>query len=230
MVGTKEIPKNLSSMRWLRFVQEARIPIGSSFRDYEVAVRKPPFCAEQLPEYENLLRQGRQIAAAVCEGTALGMRHAYFEPTTTVVVGEAAVRLRILHASSKLALPAHLQRRTSWPVVAYNPEQKAGFIGHAFEQVNAADAIERAVDLLDAKTIVLFGGRASSRRSFETVCIAEALLSKHGERIKIVGRDTLRQERPVAIGLDTHTGEIFVPSNDTEGNGVKGHHLRIGFY
>ena len=193
-IGERPESRRFSEMRWLRYVQEAKIPIGDAFQDYRVALRKEPIDRADIPGYNDLFIEGARIAKRTCSGIAPHMRCTGVNPEQTIVVEEQEFAFGSSKHIPNSRFLVTYAIDTCLAVVAYNPNQKAGFLAHAFEPVNAFDAIERAVDLLDAKTVVLFGGRSNSDLSIETVCIAEALLARHGEKIRIVGRDTLRKK------------------------------------
>jgi hypothetical protein len=203
---------HFSPMKWLRYVQETNIPIGNSFQDYRIALRKEPLHKTQIPEYPDLLREGRKIARPTREGTAEKIRYIPLDPANTVVVEEGHFAFGSSKHLSNSRFLVTYNISTCLAVIAYNPKCRAGLLGHASEQVNVADAVEMTTGLLDAKTVVLFGGLANTQYSFETVCIAEALLSRYGDKIKVIGRDTLRNGREdFSIGIDTKTGELFFP-------------------
>jgi len=156
------------------------------------------------------------MARAVREGVASKIGRGYLNPANTIVVDEQDFAFGSYDHLPRSRFLVTYDVITCLTVLAYNPKYRAGFIGHAYEVVNVSDAIERAVDLLDAKTVVLFGGRAYDNPSLDNVSIAEAMLSRYQGRVKVTGRDTLRMKRPTAIGMDTKTGELIYPTNKVE--------------
>ena len=219
-------PSKFSDMKWLRYVEEAKIPISDTFSDYKLALRKEPIYQSQLPNYSDLLKEGMKIAKQASKGSVSSMRHASAAPKETIVVEEQEFAFGSpKHIPNSRYLVTY-DIQTCLCIAAYNPQQTAGFLAHAFEPVNAFDAIERAIGLLGAKTIVLLGGWESSNTSQETVAIAEALIARNSKSIKLVGRNTLTKQNTKSLGLDTMTGELFVPSNRPEYTGINSYLLR----
>lgn len=217
--------RSFSEMKWLRYVQEAKIPAGDAFQDYRVALRKEPIERSQIPKYNDILLEGMRIAKRSRSGAAASARYSYVNPEETIVVEEQEFAFGSPKHIPNSRFLVTYDIDTCLAVVAYNPKQNAGFMAHAFEPVNAVDAIEKAVELLDAETVVLFGGRSNNDISLETVCAAEGLLASHG-KVKIAGRDTFRNNRTTCIGIDTMTGEILFPSNQPAFTGINCYPLR----
>ncbi|MDE1865300.1 MAG: hypothetical protein KGH94_01515 [Candidatus Micrarchaeota archaeon] len=218
-------PKRFSRMKWLRFVQEAKIPIGDAFQDYTVALRNgDPIHKSEIPDHKELLKEGRAIATSTCSGSAAQMRCVATDPRETVIVEEQEFAFGSDKRIKYTRFLVTYDINTCVALAAYNPRQKAGLLAHAFDSVNMFDAVEKAANLLHASTAVLFGGRSADPESAEMVFIAEALLARHS--IKVVGRDTLRNYRQSGIGIDTRTGEVFHPMSDLGFTGIDSYLLR----
>jgi len=219
-------PSKFSEMKWLRYVQEAKVPNDDSFNDYRLALRKESIYQSQIPGYSYLLAEGMKTAKQACEGSLSSLKPAFVASRESIVVEEQEFAFGSpKHISnSRYLLTYDIQ--TCVCIAAYNPRQTAGFIAHAFEPVNAFDAIEKAIGLLEAKTIVLLGGWKSSITSEDTIAIAEALIAKNDKSIKLVGRNTLTPPNTKSLGLDTMTGELFIPSNRPTYTGIDCYLLR----
>ncbi len=233
-VMTRDMPKSrreFSSMKWLRYVQEKKIPIGDAFQDYQLAVRQDPIHRTKIPGFRRLLREGTALAKSVMKWDVGRPKYAYLDPESTIVVGEKEFAFGSpVHLPNSRFLVTY-DAETCLVVMAHNASYKAGFLGHAFEPVNVADAIEKAVNLLDAETVMLFGGRSNDTMSVTNVCIAEGLIARYGSRLRVTGRDTLRLERKSGtIAMDTETGEPIFPDNSLVYTGIGCHQLRHPLY
>jgi hypothetical protein len=184
---------------------------------------------------KEFLRQGKPKSTPAYEGVVMGLKIRDIDHLTSYKVNEGTKMFGNPQKEYARTLVTY-GIYTCVAIVAHNPQIKTGFIGHATCTANALHLLEelkKEIGDINKTNLVLYGGDKNDRWSVEMTSAIEGCISSEFKGITIIGKDTLRgrNERMAkipaqspkpdwshsnffsAIGLDTQTGEIFIPSS-----------------
>lgn len=163
-----------------------------------------------------LIVAGAGRAVPTLQGMARNLPTRSVDPNDTVLVrtGEYG------YGSARVDGSRYLVTFGIYPCVALmtrNPNSGVTFLAHLGSGVSVLDAFSKGVSRIGGTDAYLFGGQV--RWSDGIVAAVEGMLAESplAEMVTVLGRDLLRdpRDRGTSIGIDSLTGQLFVPQPET---------------
>jgi|GEM_PF-5273208 len=177
----------------------------------------------------NDLMQKLTATKPICEGSVADLK------TRVMIPAELAGMIIVLQRGYAFGSPhingsrflATYGVESCIVVLTHNPEKQVGFLAHLDRPEDVTEALSKATLQINAKTLILFGGKLHYHRSTETLMAIKNLLDMEPQSIEVIGCDLFRgkyfaqdedniwrfhHHRSTSIAMDTSNGKVFMPA------------------